>query len=93
MDIKFGTDASNEMLLCAAKCQCYSFYFFWTIQEKPAGGKITPAPIRVNKKIVGKKKDEFKWKIISEFIRLKSKTYSLIDVDNEENKEAKAKCC
>ena len=34
-------------------------------------------------------KGEFKGKIISEFIGLKSKMYSLIDVDNEENKKAK----
>ena len=34
-------------------------------------------------------KDEFKDKIISEFVGLKSKMYSLIDVDNEENKKAK----
>ena len=55
--------------------------------------KLPPPPIRVNKKVVGKIKDEFKRKIISEFIGLKSKTYSLINVDNEENKKAKAKCC
>ena len=42
-----------------------------------------------NKNIIGKMKDEFKRKIISEFIRLKSKIYSLIDVDNEEIKKAK----
>ena len=39
--------------------------------------------------LIGKMKDEFKGKIISEFIRLKPKMYSLIAVDGEENKKAK----
>ena len=34
-------------------------------------------------------KNEFKEKIISEFVGLKSKMYFLIDVYNEENKKAK----
>ena len=34
-------------------------------------------------------KDEFKGKIISEFVRLKSKMYSLTEVDNTENKKPK----
>ena len=34
-------------------------------------------------------KDEFKGKVISEFIRLKSKMYSLISVDDEEVTKAK----
>ena len=38
----------------------------------------------VNKKVIGKMKNEFKGKIISEFAGLKSKIYSLISVDNEE---------
>ena len=42
----------------------------------------------VNKKHIGKMKDKFKRKI-SEFVGLKSKMYSLIDVDNEEEKKAK----
>ena len=33
-------------------------------------------------------KDVFKGKIISEFVGLNSKMYSLIDVDNEESKKA-----
>ena len=36
----------------------------------------------VNKKVIGKMKDEFKGKIISEFVGLKSKMYSLISVDH-----------
>ena len=43
----------------------------------------------VNKNVIGKMKDEFKGKIISEFVGLKSKMYSLINVDDEEVKKAK----
>ena len=38
----------------------------------------------VNKKVIGKMKNKFKGRIISEFIGLKSKIYSLISVDDEE---------
>ena len=40
-------------------------------------------------KEIGKTKDESEEKIIIDFIRLKSKMYSLIDVDGKENKRAK----
>ena len=43
-DTKFGMDASNEMLLNAAKCQGYSFYHFWVIKGKPTASKITTPP-------------------------------------------------
>ena len=43
----------------------------------------------VDKKVIGKMKDEFKGKIIGEFVGLKSKMYSLISVDDEEVTKAK----
>ena len=39
--------------------------------------------VPVNKKVIGKMKDEFKERIISQFVGLKSKMYSLISVDDE----------
>ena len=42
-----------------------------------------------NKKVIGKMKDEFKGKKISDFVGLKSKMYSLIDADNKKNEKAK----
>ena len=42
-----------------------------------------------SEKVTGKMKDEFKGKIISKFVGLKSKMYSLTDVDSKENKKAK----
>ena len=43
----------------------------------------------VNKKVIGKMKDEVKGKMISEFVGLKSKMYSLVVVGSEEIKKAK----
>ena len=42
-----------------------------------------------NKKVIGKIKNEFGGKVISGFVGLKSKMYSLISVDNEEVTKAK----
>ena len=44
----------------------------------------------VKKKVVGKIKDEVKKNIICELVELKSKMYSLVTVDKEEIKKAKA---
>ena len=35
----FGTIATNEMLLIAAKFQNYNFYCFWVVEGKPTGAK------------------------------------------------------
>ena len=43
----------------------------------------------VNKKAIGKMKNEFKGKVISEFVGLKSKMHSLVDVDGEANEKTK----
>ena len=43
----------------------------------------------VHKNVIDKMKDELKGKIISEFVGLKSKMYSLIDVNDEEVTKAK----
>ena len=43
----------------------------------------------VNKTVIGKVKDEVKGKIISEFVGLKSKMYSVVIVNNGEIKKAK----
>ena len=50
--------------------------------------KINFFPCQSN---IGKMKDEFKRKIISEFVGLKSKIYSLVTDDNKEIKKKKQK--
>ena len=54
--------------------------------DYPKGSKVfDPA----DKKLIGKMEDEFKGKIISEFVGLKSQMYFLVDPDREENEKAK----
>ena len=43
----------------------------------------------VNKKVIRKKKDEFRGSVNSEFVGLKAEMYSLVNVDREENKKQK----
>ena len=45
--------------------------------------------VPVNKKVIGKMKDAFKGKLISEFVGLKSKMHSLISANDEEVTKAK----
>ena len=42
-----------------------------------------------NKKVIGKTQDESEEKIIDEFVRLKSKMYSIKNIDNKESNTAK----
>ena len=48
--------------------------------------KISQFYDSVNKKVIGKMKDEFKGKIINEFFGLQPKVYSLVTVDSREIK-------
>ena len=43
----------------------------------------------INKKVIGKMKDEFGWVIIVEFVGLKSKIYSMKKIDGKECNTAK----
>ena len=54
--------------------------------DYPQDSKISYS---VNKTVIGRMEDEFKENIISEFVGLKSRMYSLIAVDGEEIKKAK----
>ena len=59
---------------------------FYPLSDYPQDSKFFDLP---NKKVIGERKDEFKRKIIIEFFGLKSKMYSFITADCEENKKAK----
>ena len=54
--------------------------------DYPLGSKFFDL---VNKKVIGKMKDEFRGKMINEFVGLKSKMCSLVSVDHEEVTKAK----
>ena len=60
--------------------------FFFDFSDYPQDSNFFD---RVNKKFIGKMKHELKRKIISEFVGLEPKMYSLVDVDGEESKKQK----
>ena len=65
---------------------CYMDKDLFDFSEYPVSSKFYNP---TNKKVFGKIKDEFKGEIISEFIGLKSKMYSLISVKDQEVSKAK----
>ena len=64
----------------------YQDKYLFDFSEYPLDSKFFDP---VNKKVIGKMKDDFKGRIISEFFGLMSKMYSLISVDDEEVTKAK----
>ena len=52
--------------------------------------KIESFLMRLIKKVIGKMKDEFEGEIIDEFVELKSKMYSIKNIDGKESNAAKA---
>ena len=66
--------------------ECFKDRKLFGFSEYPVDLKFYDS---TNKKVLGKMKDEFKGQIITEFIGLKSKMYSLISIDNKESSKAK----
>ena len=66
--------------------QMIFFENFYEISDHPENSKFLEP---VNKNIIGKMKDEIKGNIISEFVGLKSKIYSLAFVTHEEIEKGK----
>ena len=66
--------------------ECFKDRGLFDFSEYPVNSKFFD---QNNKKVLGKMKDEFKGQIISEFVGLKTKMYSLINVDDKEVSKAK----
>ena len=66
--------------------ECFKDRKLFDFSEYPVDLKFYDC---TNKKVLGKMKDEFKGKIITEFIGLNSKMYSLTGIDNKEICKAK----
>ena len=81
------TDTGSLVYEIKTEDVCESFYKnVFDFSDYPRDSKFFDL---VDKKVIGKMKHEFKGKIIGEFVGLKSKMYSLVDVDWKENKTAK----
>ena len=83
-DVKLLFTDTNSLVYEIKAEDVYEFLFdknLFDLRDYPLHSKFFDP---VNRKVIGKIKDEFKGKIISEFAGLKSKLYSLISVDNEE---------
>ena len=83
------TDTDSLVYEIKTKDVYEDFYLdkdFFDFSDYPLRSKFFDS---VNKKVIGKMKDEFRGKIISEFPGLKSKMYSLINVDIEEVTKAR----
>ena len=65
---------------------CYEGKNLFDFSDYPRDSKFLKS---VNKKVIGKMKDEFKGNIINEFVGLKSKIYSLIARSGREIRKAK----
>ena len=63
----------------------YEDKYLFDLNSYPEDSKFFDA---INKKVIGRMKDEFKGKIISERVGVNSNLYSLVSVNNEENKKA-----
>ena len=59
---------------------------FFDFSNYPEDSKIFDP---TNKKVIGKMKDESERKVISEFVGLKSKMYSMKNIDSKESNMAK----
>ena len=66
--------------------ECFKDRKLFDFSEYPVDLKFEDS---INKKLLGKMKNEFKGKIITEFISLKSKMYSFTSIDNKETSKEK----
>ena len=81
------TDTDSLVYQIKTEDVCEKFYKnVFDFSDYPRDSKFFDL---VDKKVIDKMKHEFKGKIIGEFVGLKSKIYSLVDVDWKENKKAK----